>query len=266
MQSAVIILRLLKASSPRHWPGILGYFFARLLYRATGWKPFGSVVIRLKELCFHADIRGMSGLIFLDQILFQGIYEFEPLLKDPSVHVLFDVGANCGFYALSRCRRAEKLRAFCFEPHPVTFAKLQQNIDENSLAGRIVPVQAAVGSQSGVCRLKISEESSMGVVVGSSTALADAHGRLMPAREIEVRLLTLDQFAAETKISPDLIKVDVEGFEAEVLRGAGDCLSRARFAIVECDSEKTRAECESLLRAHNFQMDSRDSLLLAWKP
>lgn len=266
MQSLTIVFRLLRGSPLSSWLGILCYVFGRTLHDALGINLFTSRVIRLKELSFVADVRGMSGLVFMDQILFQGIYDYPPLLADRTIEVLFDVGANCGFYALSCCRRIETLRAFCFEPHPATFAKLNRNVAVNRLADRVVPVQAAAGAQAGECILKVSEESSMGVVAGSAVQLADTTGRLMPVTEVKVPLLTLDEFAAGRRTFPDLIKVDVEGFEVEVLKGATECLHYARYAVIECDTTESRRECETILRENSFQIEVRESLLFARKP
>jgi FkbM family methyltransferase len=260
-----IVLGYFGKTRLRHWPGLAFYFFGQALYRSTGLRLFQQRLLRFDGVSVLADVGGMSGLYFLHQILVEEVYRLPALENGPAVNVLFDVGANCGFYALTMCERRPALRARCFEPHPATFRRLQQNIAANRAENRVQAVQAAVGAAPGQCEMKISRASSMGVVAASPLQLRDSAQRPLETESMIVPMLTLDEFAERENLWPDLIKVDVEGFEPEVLRGASRCLARARFAIAECDTDRLAAENESLLAAAGFHLEKRGTILFGAK-
>jgi len=163
---------------------------ARVLFRLLRIRLFRQTVLRFDKVLLSADVEGLSGLVFLHEILVKRVYDFGPASEDPAVRVIFDVGANAGFFALSRCAENPALRAFCFEPHPPhpdTFAKLERNIILNSMQERIVPVKAAVAASSGRCLLQLSSDSSMAVV---ATSVSRATGS-----NAEVETVSLDDFA-----------------------------------------------------------------------
>lgn len=133
-------------------------------------------------------------------------------------NVALDVGANAGGYALLFGQWVGKDgKVFAFEPAPQTYSGLCRHIELNALARIVTPVQAAVSDNSATAEFR---------AVGS-------HGmnRLVVAKEdtgrasiVKVPTMTLDQFCARENILPDLIKIDVEGFELAVLRGAREVI------------------------------------------
>jgi FkbM family methyltransferase len=226
-------------------------------------RLFEKRILRLRDFSLVADVSGMSGLVFLHQILVQDIYAFPALEQDKSVRVLFDAGANCGFFAITRCQKHPYWRAYCFEPHPITFDRLRENIALNGLTDRVFPINAALGASNGQCELEISAQSSMGVVSTSTVRLMDRDHRAMTTSKVTVQLLTLDEFAARERVCPDVLKIDVEGFEVEVLRGAPTCLKAARYAIIEWDSEDLRAEMKAMLSTAGFETAERGPIIFA---
>jgi FkbM family methyltransferase len=259
MDKLRVALSFFPYSRLRHWPGLAFYFLGWMLHRRCGIALFQNRWLRLKPFTVSADVEGQSGLVFLHEILVQGIYNFTPLDAAGDVRLLYDVGANCGFYALTLCSRHPALRAVCFEPHPVTITRLRDNLAANRLESRVQAVHAAVAAAPGECQLQISPESSMGVVSTSSVQCLE-----QPA-PVRVMAVSLDAHAATQGEYPDLIKIDVEGFEVEALRGARQCLEKARFAIVEVHSDSLARQSLALLREANFQTTQRGDLLFAQK-
>jgi FkbM family methyltransferase len=242
----------------RHWLRLACYLAGTRLQRWFGVELFREMNLRFKTLTVCADVQGRSGLAFLNEICFRRIYDAMPIR--PEFQTLFDVGANCGFYAISRCLNHPHLRAVCFEPQPQTFARIGKNAAANGLAGRVRAVHAAVGARSSECELHVSAASSMGIVATSATQFLDN-----PAT-VRVRMLALDDFAATEGLRPDVLKIDVEGFEVEVIKGAAACLAHAQAVALEFHTPDLQRQCRELLARAGFEVSATRDLMFAHKP
>jgi len=144
----------------------------------------------------------------------------------PSGGVVADVGSFIGTHAIALARATGPLgRVLAFEPRRDTFAVLGRNIQRNALETIIEARNVGVSSQPGSIRLLDPEEGSQNL---GSLALVDHH------EGYEVALITLDMLELPRL---DLIKIDVEGMEADVIHGARDTLQRCRPVVfAECNS------------------------------
>jgi FkbM family methyltransferase len=132
--------------------------------------------------------------------------------------VALDVGANAGGYALLFGQWVGKDgKVFAFEPAPETFSGLRRHIELNALEQVVTPVQAAVSEVSATAEFRAVGSHGMNRLLTA----ADGAGQ---ASIVKVPTITLDQFCARENILPDLIKIDVEGFELAVLRGAREVI------------------------------------------
>jgi FkbM family methyltransferase len=142
-----------------------------------------------------------------------------------------DVGANIGAHTLPLARAAgPDGRVIAYEPTAFAYAKLLNNLSLNpDLASRVVPVQAMlVGARSE--QLVSSIYSSWPLVAGGDLH-AEHRGRAMGTDG--ARALTLDDHLRELAVERvDLVKIDVDGFECSVLRGAQEVLRRWRPVLV----------------------------------
>jgi FkbM family methyltransferase len=257
MEKLRIAFDFFAATALRNWPGLCWYLAGWLVYRATGLRLFNERTLRFRAFSVVANVQGLSGLVFLHEVLMRNIYRFPVIEQDERIGVVFDAGANCGFFSLTQASRHGRWRFFSFEPHPNTYRNLQKNIAANRLEDRIKPIHAAVGASSGTCPLEVSPESSMAIVADSSSKF------LKNPVQIEVRLCTLDEVSAAEGVKPDLLKIDVEGFEAEVLKGAPECLKTARHVVLECHSKELEMECRRQLNEAGFQVEQKSGLLFA---
>jgi FkbM family methyltransferase len=129
-----------------------------------------------------------------------------------------DVGANVGTHALAMAA-ARAGRVVAFEPSPAIFKRLQENLALNPKA-HVDARQVAVSDQAGTVTLFEAK----GWNLGEGSLMAD------PAlTQVLVPSTTLD---AENILDVDVIKIDVEGFEAAVLAGARTMLSQQHPIIV----------------------------------
>ncbi|MBE7217865.1 MAG: FkbM family methyltransferase [Caulobacteraceae bacterium] len=121
---------------------------------------------------------------------------------------IIDVGANIGVTALRMAQLRPQCQVWALEPSPTTFAYLR----DNAAAARnrnVHVVEAAVGSYDG----------SVGWSGSSADSSASHLANNAYADEI-VPIITLDTFVVERGLQPNFVKVDVEGFEVDVINGA----------------------------------------------
>ena len=166
----------------------------------------------------------------------------------------FDVGAHIGVYSLMACRLVAAWgRVVAFEPDPRNAQLIREHALRNGF-GNISVAQVAVWRFDGeVCfrrgGLQLTGQSSRrGAVVNSGLDTG-------PEGIISVRAVSLDRFA-EGSCSPDLIKIDVEGAEDEVLKGATGLLTGARPTLIcEVHHAEAAAFIEDFLGTRNYRAD-----------
>ena len=145
--------------------------------------------------------------------------------------VCFDVGAHVGMYSLLFSRSAA--RVFAFEPYPRNLSWLVRMLARNR-AGNVQIVPWALSGETGPMRFSAGEHNS--------------EGRLDPAGDLAVFGITCDLFCAFQGTRPDLIKIDVEGAEAQVLRGASETLRSAKPALLlSTHGDRAKEDCFRIL-------------------
>jgi FkbM family methyltransferase len=157
-------------------------------------------------------------------------------------HRAVDIGANAGYFALLLADLVGPGGSVhAFEPNPELFALLGRSARVRN-GSNLVPVQAALGEREGTGALYLSPDASNS---GLSTMSPDVAGE--GADSLEVATRTLDGFCAEFALTPDLVKIDVEGHELAVLAGARRLLKAGRPRYVICELETSRNPAEPLL-------------------
>jgi hypothetical protein len=170
----------------------------------------------LRGLSFNVDVSNNASLVF-------GLYERE-VLRDVRrlsrrVTAAVDAGANDGCYSLFFANQPGIERVIAFEPDPASNEKLQANLRLNdpALAAKLTIVSKFLGSrdQDGWCSL-------------------DSHLAALPG--------------------PTLLKIDVEGGEVDVLRGARQLLAREDCVlVVETHSPALERECAAFLQSLGYR-------------
>jgi FkbM family methyltransferase len=134
--------------------------------------------------------------------------------------VVYDVGAFHGILTMffaSRCKQV-----ICYEPNEINRARLTENIRLNRL-GNVQVRPLGVGAKPGSATLHYAPE-----MAGGGTL--DARGSGPVALPVEVTTLDRD-IAALALPAPDLIKIDIEGWEMEALEGARETLAARHPAL-----------------------------------
>lgn len=202
--------------------------------------------------------KGALGLLFelypgehIDSGIFlDGIFErrFLELLGKGLGHrrVLLDVGANIGNHALYLGDRFEHVH--CFEPNPEAARRLRKNLSLNHVT-KITVHEIGLGETSGSLPFSPAGPGHLGEGSFSHSA---THGQVM----LTVR--RGDDYLAEQSIDDiDFIKVDVEGFEREVLRGLQKTIEQNRPIVAfeyhgHLEQESTFDEIAGLLPRYVF--------------
>lgn len=142
--------------------------------------------------------------------------------------VIVEVGASIGIYTLAFANRVRANgHVVAFEPDPASAAELEANIAVNKFQNRVSLMSAAVGASCGWVRFAAAR--------GMESHVAIDRDDDASAESISIPLVTLDGVFQDTGIN--LLKIDVEGFEEPVLRGAqrllADPARRPRAIVVE---------------------------------
>lgn len=138
-------------------------------------------------------------------------------LVEPGMTV-FDVGAHYGYYSLLAARRGARVHAF--EPATSTLSLLTRNV-----ASTATVVAKGVWSSTGTLRFQDFGDAHSAVNTFLEPKDPDLAG---PGRTYPVEVTSLDDYVGATGAAPQLVKIDAEGAEVEVLRGAADTIRRQR--------------------------------------
>ena len=171
---------------------------------------------------------------------------FTEFLKPDAV--VYDVGANIGFFALLAARLVgSRGIVFAFEPDPDNSSRLQENIEANSLKHVRVVSSPVWSSNTRVFFARSSDHSTR--FVGSiRTPEVGTEGFYEQA-------VTLDDFAKHHP-APDFIKMDIEGGEAQALAGASGLFTQAKpLLLLEVHTREAREYSEKWLeeRRYNYE-------------
>lgn len=180
----------------------------------------------------------------------------------PGATVL-DIGANVGAYTLLFATWVDaRGRVYAFEPAAASRAGLARHLAINGLADRVTIRREAVSNTSGARHF-----------VERGTDGGNRIARAFAAHSVEVPALTIDEFCATSRLIPDVIKVDVEGAELDVLRGARQTIA-ARGASLALFVElhpsvwptigTSRAETEAELHAQRLAIEPLDGAGDPW--
>lgn len=218
-------------------------------------KPGEKIVPFVGKTCL-AVTKGMTGATGNIYLGLHDFYEMGFLLHFLREDDLFaDIGANIGSYTILAAG-VSGANAVAFEPVPTTFANLEKNISINQLGHKVRAYNAAIGGK--VDKLFF-------------TAGLDTVNHVIPDNENErkkdavvVPVDTLDN-VVQTEGVPAMIKIDVEGYETEVIRGMETTLANEtlKAIVVELNGSGWRYgydenEIHKKLLSHGFMPHSYD--------
>jgi FkbM family methyltransferase len=167
--------------------------------------------------------------------------------------VALDVGGYFGIYSLIAGLGANK-KTICYEPNDLVFERLQRNILLNDANSYVTLRNVAIGSHKFTTKLisPIGRPHSSGVQILDSPS-----GRILDEWEVigNTKVISLDEDTKDLGIkSISAIKIDVEGYELEVLKGATRILAENHPSIImECLNTEQLQKCSKLLQTFGYE-------------
>jgi FkbM family methyltransferase len=197
--------------------------------------------------------RGMTGAT---GNIYVGLHEFTDMMF--LLHFLrtgdlfLDIGANVGTYTVLASGACKALTQ-AFEPDPSALAALRRNVEINNLQDLVTVHEVALGASNREVAFTIGHDTANRI----AAAWHDRNCRMVQQKR-------LDSIIRNSR--PTVAKLDVEGYEEEVLRGARNLLVRESFRAIQL--ETVTSATEDILSEHRFQRAFYDpfSRLLSTKP
>jgi len=175
---------------------------------------FGKSCVTLDKTIFYNSVYGLVDY----QASIVHHYNLIKLSKLEKPEVIIDIGSNVGFFIFLTKKLFPDATIFGIEPLPNIFAALSSNV--GNLDGVILS-NVAVGDE-----------------IQSAKMIFDSvdtyQSRISQDGKVSIQVTTLDELLKDRNLSKvDLLKIDVEGFEEKVLRGAHGILSISKYLILE---------------------------------
>jgi len=190
----------------------------RSVYQFLIWQAqssFSQKKLFIKRFVGPTRFYARKGLAGLTGNIYAGLHEFHEMafllhfLRPEDV--FFDVGANAGSYSLLAAGVCAS-RGVAIEPVQSTFKLLAKNIALNGLEDKVLIINSAAGAMKGLLTFTSDQDTTNHVVAGNE----------LTEESVSVAVVPIDSLI--DNFSPVLIKIDVEGYETEVLRGMSQTL------------------------------------------
>lgn len=210
-------------------------------------KPFLSKtgLVRFSNRLLCLDVKG-EPLYFRDNwgdvrsisSVFENDYDIE------DCRVFVDVGSNNGLIARHVRMSSPSCRLFCFEPLKIAAAICQLNNPDATV------VSAAVGSKPGSIEMLVDQDSIMASRISYD----------YKQKKMSFDVITLDGFFGDLPDRIDVMKIDVEGAEVDVIKGAKKTLSRTSKVIAEIHSDDLLTEFSRTMSGYGFIENSKKKI------
>jgi FkbM family methyltransferase len=207
------------------WRRAIGFTLREVAGGEFGFRTPDGLAMRTMPNNFSSFAMAVAGARDPD------IWRFVAARLRPGM-VFVDAGANIGAYTLPAAKLvAPGGRVIAFEAHPLTFGLLKGNVEANGIANATV-VNEALGEEPGRLRLSFTTANPGETHI----AAGDETGAEVPVTPLDAAL------EARGVGAVDYLKIDVEGFELPVLRGARATIRRSPTIVVQTELQERHAE------------------------
>jgi FkbM family methyltransferase len=213
-----------------------------------------TVTCRYFGAWFSVDIRDLIGFeIATGRLEFGDITKFLATCARLRPSIFIDVGANIGLYACIAATHRVAPQIVAFEPDPRNFAGLKRNIELGKFDSLIEARPEAVGEAEGDVFLLVAPRANSGL------------SAIRPDGTHRVRATSLD-CAFTLRGETIAVKIDVEGYEPSVLRGAAGLFSDNHgFALIEARDDAAALSTTEFMRSRGWPLIERHGLNLMFE-
>ena len=203
------------------------------VYREVYWKPRPHIMGIARDVARKKYGISFSENSHVEEVIIEGIYSVYREFIPSEGEVVADVGAEFGDYALL-CRKFYGAEVHTFEPLAHNIREIRRNMAMNRVTRGFTLHPVALGGS-------------------NTTVTMPYHGTMVDAFSKDkiqrTKMRTLDSYG----LKPDIIKIDVEGFEMEVFKGAKDTIRKYHPRIIlEVHSSRLKIECLSFLSQYGY--------------
>ncbi len=192
-----------------------------------------------------------SSIDIYTEIFRRKAHSILPQFSGKRDRVIFDIGANEGFYTLRIKQNNPSAKIVAVEANPSAFEILKKNVTTNKLED-VILINKALTSTIGKVTFEIVPEVS---AIGALDMRVQKRPWLRKEiiRKVNIEGVTLERICKDTGIEEiDLLKLDVEGAELEILRSSIDLLENIKKIVVEYHTPELRQEVKEFLRRNKF--------------
>lgn len=211
------------------------YRFYNILFGRKVFYPFNRFLFKL-------SLRGLGIHNYEDQRASGEKAFIEKTAK--KLEVVFDVGGNLGEYARTIKHFNRGCHVYCFEPHPLIYARLAEVAKEHDFEA----FNFGFGNENGTSKLYDYSNTFFSSHASIYSAVIKDIQKGVPAQyEIEIR--TIDAFAENHRIEHiDLLKIDTEGCEYDILLGASNIIGAGRVKLIQFEFNEMNVISRVLFR------------------
>ncbi|VEP13373.1 conserved hypothetical protein [Hyella patelloides LEGE 07179] len=192
---------------------------------------------KINEFFFECSLNGLGILNYQNRFISgeqNFIEQIFPLFVTGTNPTIFDVGANVGDYTNFCHKVLPNSLIVAFEPNPIVFHLLEKRFHRENIVTNMKGLSSSPGLIKFYDKKDDSKDSKHSHASLYKEVIEDIHGA--ESEEIEVSMSTLDFYVEEKSIDRiNLLKIDTEGHELEVLKGASKLLSQDKIDLIQIE-------------------------------
>ena len=178
----------------------------------------------------------------------------------PKIDLILDVGANSGQFTKVASNLYPNAQIETFEPLPDLYAKINKQFEANN---NITTHNVALGNEMGSIKFNKNKYGHISSILDISIENKHYPKEKNDLDKIEVAIKTLDSYAflSNKSNSISLLKLDVQGYELEVLKGGENTIKDLDYIVIEANLEElyvgqpSFTEINAYLNSKNFEVD-----------
>lgn len=193
------------------------------------------------------------GKILTDDELYEKdtCYMINKYIKKDSI--FFDIGANEGFFSVVASKKIITGKIYCFEPQKNLLKIIEKNLLKNNFKNFFL-LDFGIGESEYFTNLNVFQDTNTG-----ASSILKKH--FLNTKKTKIKIKSLDHFVSEERLYDqiDLVKIDIEGYEIQAIKGMENLLKEKKINTLLIDyhmhivNNKVRLEHEKLILSFGYK-------------